>query len=68
MTVWRILRKAGMKKIKPTYKPGLTKEMRVERLRWYLDYKDWTLEDWIKVIWIDETAVVVSYRRRGYRV
>lgn len=29
MTVWRILRKAGMKKTKPTQKPGLTKKMRI---------------------------------------
>ena len=57
-----------MKKTKPTRKPGLTKEIRAERLRWYLNYKNWTLEDWIKVIWIDETAVVVGYRRKGYRV
>ena len=26
MTVWRVLRKAGMKKTKPTRKPGLTKK------------------------------------------
>jgi len=26
MTVWRVLCKAGMKKIKPTRKPGLTKK------------------------------------------
>jgi transposase len=33
MTVWRILRKAGMKKKKkPTRKPGLTAEMRKQRL------------------------------------
>jgi hypothetical protein len=25
MTVWRILRKAGVKKTKPTQKPGLTR-------------------------------------------
>ena len=28
ITVWRILRKSGMKKTKPTRKPGLTKEIR----------------------------------------
>jgi hypothetical protein len=37
-TVWRVLRKAGYKKTKLTGKPGLTKEMREERLAWCLAY------------------------------
>jgi transposase len=44
-TVWRILRSYGFHKTKPTRKPGLTKKMRAERLKWCLDHKDWTLED-----------------------
>ena len=68
MTVWRILQKAGIKKMKPTRKPRLTKEMRAEKLKWCLNYKDQTLKDQIKVIQTNETAVVVGYRRRGYRV
>jgi transposase len=32
MTVWRILHSAGMKKTKPTRKPGLTESIRKERL------------------------------------
>ena len=31
-------------------------------------YQDWILEDWKKVIWIDETSVVLNFRRGGYRV
>ncbi len=68
MTVWRILRKAGLKKTKPTRKPGLTKEMRAERLAWCLAHKDWTLEDWKKIIWSDETSVVLNHRRGGYKI
>ena len=68
MTVWRILRTAGMKKTKPTRKPGLTKRMRAERLEFCLRYQHWTLEDWKRVIWSDETAVVLNHRRGGYRV
>ena len=45
MTVWRILKKMGFRKTKPTRKPGLTKQMKEERLKWCLEYKDWTLED-----------------------
>lgn len=67
-TVWRVLRRAGFKKTKPTRKPGLTKKMRKERLEWCLEHKDWTLEDWKNVIWSDETAVVLLHRRGGYRI
>ncbi|CAI0645621.1 unnamed protein product [Colletotrichum noveboracense] len=67
-TVWRILRTAGYRKTKPTRKPGLTAKMKAERLAWCLQYKDWTLEDWKKVIWSDETSVVLLHRRGGYRL
>jgi hypothetical protein len=50
ITVWRILWKAGLKKTKPTHKPDLTEKMRRERYNWCLKHKDWTLEDWKRVI------------------
>ena len=68
MTVWRILRAAGMKKTKPTRKPGLSERMRRERLDFCLAHQHWTLEDWKRVIWSDETAVVINHRRGGYHV
>jgi transposase len=68
MTVWRILRAAGFGKTKPTRKPGLTPEMKQARLQFALDHEHWTLEDWKKVIWSDETSVVCGFRRGGYRV
>jgi len=61
MTVWRILRKAGLRKTKPTRKPGLTIKMRKARLAFALRHKDWTLEDWKNVIWLDETSVVLLH-------
>jgi transposase len=67
-TVWRILKKAGFKKTKPTRKPGLTQKMREERLQWCKDHEHWTLEDWMNVIWSDETSVVLLHRRGGYRI
>jgi transposase len=42
--------------------------MKEERLKWCLAYKDWTLEDWKRVIWSDETSVVLLHRRGGYRI
>ena len=68
MTVWRILKKAGLRKTKPTRKPGLTKQMRAERLAWCQAHSHWTLEDWKRVIWSDETSVVLNHRRGGYRI
>ena len=67
-TIFRILKKAGFRKTKPTRKPGLTKKMREERLKWCEAHKDWTLEDWKSVIWSDETSVVLLHRRGGYRI
>ncbi|EDN09733.1 predicted protein [Histoplasma mississippiense (nom. inval.)] len=40
MTIWRILRKAGLRKIKPTWKPGLTKKMWLDRLQFCLEHKN----------------------------
>jgi hypothetical protein len=68
MTVWRILRAAGMKKTKPTRKPGLTEKMKRDRFQFCLLHQDWTLEDWKRVIWSDETSVILNHRRGGYRV
>ena len=67
-TVYRTLKKLGFNKTKPTRKPGLTKKIRDNRLRWYLDYKDWTLNDWKNVIWSDKTSVVLNQKRGGYRI
>lgn len=68
ITIWRCLRALGFKKTKPTRKPGLTKKMREARLAWCLLHKDWTLADWMLVIWTDETSVVLNHRRGSYRI
>jgi transposase len=39
-TVWRILQASGLKKIKPTHKPGLTEAMKKARLQFALDHQD----------------------------
>jgi hypothetical protein len=67
-TVWRVLRNAGLKKTKPTRKPGLTDRMRAERLNWCLEHQHWTLEDFKNVIWTDETSVILLHRRGSYRI
>ena len=68
MSVWRTLRFTGYRKVKPTKKPGLTDAQRAARLKWCLEHQYWTLEDWKKVLWSDETSVIYGLRRGGERV
>lgn len=67
-TTYNILKSQGYGYFKPTYKPGLTREAKAIRLKWCLDHKDWTLEDWKNVIWSDETAVTMGGQRGRIRV
>ncbi|KAJ3495529.1 hypothetical protein NLG97_g3332 [Lecanicillium saksenae] len=67
-TVFQILKKANFQKTKPTRKPGLTKRIQDDRLKWCQEHLDWTLEDWKKVIWSDETSVILLHRQGGYQI
>lgn len=67
-TIWRILKEARFSYVKPSRKPGLTKSMKEARLRFCLEYQYWTLDDWKKVLWSDETSVVHGAKRGGERV
>lgn len=59
-TIWRILKRAGLRKTKP--------KIKAEGLTWCLEHQHWTLEDIKNVIRSDETSVVLFRRRRGYRI
>lgn len=48
-TVWRRLKEAGFKSVKPVRKPQLTKEMKKKRFDWAKRHRHWTVEDWKKV-------------------
>jgi hypothetical protein len=67
-SVGRLLKSAGFRKTKPTRKPGLTAAMERARLAWAKSYESWSIDDWKKVIFSDETSVVVGHRRGGYRI
>jgi len=58
-----ILHKNGLSNVKPTRKPGLNKLQCKARLAFCLAHQHWTIDDWKKVIWSDETSVVLC--RRG---
>ncbi len=64
----RILHKYKLTNVKPTRKPGLTRIMRAARLIFCLGHANWTLEDWKRVIWSDETSVILGQRRGSIRI
>ncbi|KAG0804377.1 hypothetical protein G6F20_012558 [Rhizopus arrhizus] len=56
-TVRRALRKAGLGAIEKPKKPLLSAKNIRNRLSWYITHKDWTVDDWKRVIWSDETKI-----------
>ena len=67
-TILRILRRKGFQRVKPSRKPGLTQDQRAARLLFALRYADWTLEDWKRVVWTDETSVILGHQRGQVRI
>jgi hypothetical protein len=56
-TVRRVLSAGGMKAADKKKKPLLSKKNRKTRLAFAKRHKDWTVEDWKRVIWSDETKI-----------
>ena len=56
-TVRRILRKNSFKAVVKKKKPKLNARHIKRRLAFALKYKEWTVEDWKRVIWSDETKI-----------
>ena len=56
-TVRNVLRESGLKAKKKPKKPALTARHRKARLDFALRHKEWTKEDWKKVVWSDETKI-----------
>ena len=54
-TVRRALRGTGMKAVTKRKRPFLSKKHRRMRMDFAEAHKDWTVEDWKRVIWSDET-------------
>ena len=46
-----------MKAVVKKKRPLLTKRHRREKLDFALSHKDWTIDDWKKVFWLDETKI-----------
>jgi hypothetical protein len=56
-TVHRCLKEAGMKPVVVQKRPRLLPCHRRERLDFAIAHKDWTMEDWKRVVWSDETKI-----------
>jgi transposase len=63
--VRKILHKHRFKKVKRTAKPGLTAVQKEARLEWCLKHQ---FIDWSKVVFSDETSVILGHRRGGDKV
>ena len=56
-TVCRHLKVAGMKAVVKKKRPFLSKKHRKARMDFALAHQHWTVEDWKKVVWSDETKI-----------
>jgi hypothetical protein len=56
-TVCRGLSLAGMKAVVKRKKPFLSKKHKKARMDFALAHQHWTVEDWKKVVWSDETKI-----------
>ena len=65
-TVRRYLLNAGRRARRPIKKQFLTEEMKRKRLVWAETHKEWTKEDWRKVLFSDESHFMVQGERSQY--
>src|SRR5258708_27689222 len=56
-TVCLRLKKAGWKAVVKKKRPMLSRHHRKERMDFAVSHKEWTLADWKRVVWSDETEV-----------
>ena len=56
---------AGLGSYVAAEKPGLRPENVTARLEWAIRYKDWTIEDWKRFIWSDESSVWIGVNPRS---
>jgi hypothetical protein len=56
-TVRNSMKKEGMKAVVKKKRPLLSKKHMRDRLDFAIAHKDWTTEDWKKIVWSDETKI-----------
>lgn len=58
-TIRNVLKRNGLEARVKRKKPLLQRKHRQQRLRFAKKYKDWTVEDWKKVVWSDESKFMI---------
>ena len=56
-TVCRHLKRIGIKAVVKNKKPHLLQKHRIERMEFANRHKDWTLDNWKRVVWSDVTKI-----------
>ena len=64
-TVRRVLRKHSFKAVVKKKKPFLSVRHRQQRLAFALKHREWTVEDWKRVIWSDGRQWVRKQKGEG---
>ena len=60
-TMRRRLQEEGIRKWKAMKRPLLTLKHAKERLAWAKAHQHWTVDDWKRIIWSDESAIQQCY-------
>ena len=66
LTVQRRLHEKNFKKFPKTKKPYVSQVNRRKRLQFARRYRHWTVDQWKKIIWSDESPFVLRFQRRSY--
>jgi len=51
----------GLRSRRPSWVPMQTARHRQQRMKWAQDHRDWTVDDWKKVAWSDESRFLVHH-------
>ncbi|GBN57888.1 hypothetical protein AVEN_26547-1, partial [Araneus ventricosus] len=51
----------GLCSRRPTRVPLLTKRHRQLRLQWAWEHRDWTMDEWKRVVWSDESRPLIHH-------
>lgn len=64
-TLLRMLKSSGYGHWKARKRPYLKPEVAALRLTWALEHRNWTWEDWKRVVWSDECSVEIGKGKRA---